>query len=152
MAAVCVAAISVSNPPLFFALRLLYIDNPAIGSWILPRIPGIPDYLRHGVLSHLFEPSMSATDVPAPSSSPAVPEVTGWHTLRLLRRYHWFVFIVGSMAWTLDCIDQQFFTLSRMKAMTDLLADPASDDPRIAEFARSKFDTVKGTEKSAMFQ
>src|ERR1043166_2444864 len=42
---------------------------------------------------------------------------------RTLTREHWFVFIVASLAWFFDCMDQQFFNLGRDGAMTDLLPD-----------------------------
>jgi MFS family permease len=40
---------------------------------------------------------------------------------------HWFVFIVASMAWLFDCLDQQLFLLARGSAMKALL--PAGSDP-----------------------
>ena len=57
---------------------------------------------------------------------PAPAPVTGrwWHGLN---RYHWFVFIVASLGWLFDCLDQQLFTLSRMPAMKALL--PEGRDP-----------------------
>ncbi len=58
--------------------------------------------------------------------TPAPAPVTGrwWHGLN---RYHWFVFIVASLGWLFDCLDQQLFTLSRMPAMKALL--PEGRDP-----------------------
>ncbi|HTV75415.1 MAG TPA: MFS transporter [Candidatus Baltobacteraceae bacterium] len=41
----------------------------------------------------------------------------------LFNRYHWSVFIVASLAWLFDCLDQQVFNLSRDGAVDDLLAD-----------------------------
>ncbi len=41
-----------------------------------------------------------------------------WH--KLLTREHWFVFIVASLAWLFDCMDQQFFNLARDGAMEAL--------------------------------
>jgi len=38
-----------------------------------------------------------------------------------LNRYHWFVFIVASLAWLFDCLDQQLFLLARESALTHLL-------------------------------
>jgi MFS family permease len=38
-----------------------------------------------------------------------------------LTGYHWFVFIMASMAWVFDCLDQQIFILARNSAMTNLL-------------------------------
>jgi MFS family permease len=42
---------------------------------------------------------------------------------RSLNRYHWSVFIVASLAWLFDCLDQQIFNLSRDGAVEDLLGD-----------------------------
>jgi len=58
--------------------------------------------------------------------TPAPEPITGrwWHGLN---RYHWFVFIVASLGWLFDCLDQQLFTLSRMPAMKALL--PEGHDP-----------------------
>src|ERR1700722_3830919 len=75
--------------------------------------------------------SMSITNTPA-VSLPA-PEVSGWRTLGLLNRYHWFVFIVASMAWILDCMDQQLFNLARASAVAELMPLPTRDDPLVAE-------------------
>jgi len=44
---------------------------------------------------------------------------------RLLNREHWYVFVVASLAWMFDCLDQQFFNLARDAAMEDLLGDKA---------------------------
>jgi MFS family permease len=76
---------------------------------------------------------MSITNTP-PASLP-VPEVSGWRTLGLLNRYHWFVFIVASMAWILDCMDQQLFNLARASAVAELMPLPTRDDPLVAERA-----------------
>lgn len=46
---------------------------------------------------------------------------------RGLNRYHWFVFIIASLAWMFDCLDQQLFILARPAAMKALL--PADTDP-----------------------
>jgi MFS family permease len=39
---------------------------------------------------------------------------------RTFNRDHWFVFIVASLAWMFDCMDQQFFNLARDGAMEQL--------------------------------
>jgi hypothetical protein len=44
-----------------------------------------------------------------------------------LTPYHWFVFIVASLAWLFDCLDQQLFLLARNSAMKALL--PEGMDP-----------------------
>jgi MFS family permease len=51
--------------------------------------------------------------------SPAQP---WWRTFN---RYHWSVFIIASLAWLFDCLDQQVFNLSRDGAVEDLLVDKA---------------------------
>jgi MFS family permease len=53
------------------------------------------------------------------SSTPAQP---WWRTFN---REHWFVFIVASLAWLFDCMDQQFFNLARDSAMEALIPDKA---------------------------
>ena len=57
-------------------------------------------------------------DVPPPVA-PADPQAGRWYSH--MTRYHWFVFSVASMAWVLDCMDQQLFTVSRDAAITELL-------------------------------
>ncbi len=42
---------------------------------------------------------------------------------RAFNRYHWCVFVVASLAWLFDCLDQQVFNLSRDGAVEDLLGD-----------------------------
>src|SRR5438477_10404983 len=46
---------------------------------------------------------------------------------RQLNRYHWFVFLVASLAWMFDCLDQQIFILARNSAITAL--SPVGTDP-----------------------
>jgi MFS family permease len=50
--------------------------------------------------------------------APETPSQPWW---RLLTREHWFVFIVASLAWLFDCLDQQLFNLARDGAMEDLV-------------------------------
>jgi MFS family permease len=51
---------------------------------------------------------------------------------------HWFVFIVASLAWLFDCLDQQLFILARNSAMQSLL--PAGMDTKLyAGYATSIF-------------
>jgi MFS family permease len=47
---------------------------------------------------------------------------------RELTRYHWFVFVVASLGWLFDTMDQQLFNLSRAPALSDLLAMPPGSD------------------------
>jgi MFS family permease len=50
---------------------------------------------------------------------------------RSFNRHHWYIFIVASLAWLFDCLDQQVFNLSRDGAVDDLLRDKS----RVTEFA-----------------
>jgi len=47
---------------------------------------------------------------------------------RELTRYQWFVFLVASLGWLFDTMDQQLFTMARKPAVTRLL-DVAPGDP-----------------------
>ena len=49
---------------------------------------------------------------------------------RSFDRSHWFVFIVASLAWLFDCLDQQLFNLARDNAMDALVVEKA----RASEF------------------
>src|SRR4051812_9075374 len=44
---------------------------------------------------------------------------------RTFTRHHWSIFVVASLAWLFDCLNQQIFNLSRDGAMEDLIADKA---------------------------
>jgi MFS family permease len=78
---------------------------------------------------------MSQPDPISAPGTPArfIPTRTGWASLKDLTGYQWFVFIVCCLAWDMDCLDQQLFTLARRPAMTDLLPKVTTDDPRFAE-------------------
>ncbi|MCL2347586.1 MAG: MFS transporter, partial [Planctomycetaceae bacterium] len=61
------------------------------------------------------------------SSSPADFDdaATPWY--RLLSKYHWFVFLVCSLGWAFDCMDQHLFTAMRKPALTDLMPGISAD-------------------------
>jgi len=44
---------------------------------------------------------------------------TSWY--RELTGYHWLVFIVCTVSWVFDCLDQRLFILARGRALSDLL-------------------------------
>src|SRR5208282_183492 len=52
---------------------------------------------------------------------------------RELTRYQWFVFVVASLGWLFDTMDQQLFNLARKPAITALLG-VQSNDPRVDEY------------------
>src|SRR3954465_10340937 len=62
-----------------------------------------------------------------PGLATAAPLERPWW--KHLNRYHWFVFVVASLAWLFDCLDQQLFLLARNGAMKALL--PAGADLKL---------------------
>ena len=58
-----------------------------------------------------------------------------WHSLN---RYHWHIFVVASLAWLFDCLDQQVFNLSRDGAVEDLIANK-SHATEFASYTTSVF-------------
>ena len=55
-----------------------------------------------------------------------------------LTRYQWFVFIVASLGWLFDTMDQQLFNLARQPAMAELIGSTPGDPTaagRVAEAA-----------------
>jgi MFS family permease len=79
-----------------------------------------------------------ATGASSPASYPMTsPSNTGFAWWRLLNRYQWFVLIVASLGWLLDCMDQQLFNLARVPAMKELLKASLGTAPtpsQVAEF------------------
>ena len=70
-------------------------------------------------------------------STTATPDASApWY--KQMTKYHWFVFIVSSLAWLFDCLDQQLFLLARNSAMTALLA-PGMDPIKYGGYATSIF-------------
>jgi MFS family permease len=64
----------------------------------------------------LDEPKLQATT----ETGPWWREMTG---------YHWFVFLVASLAWLFDCLDQRLFSLARIPALATLMhSTPADKD------------------------
>jgi MFS family permease len=60
-----------------------------------------------------FEDARAAKVTPSPDAGPWWKE---------LSRYQWFVFVVASLGWLFDTMDQQLFTLARKPAVTELLS------------------------------
>jgi MFS family permease len=69
---------------------------------------------------------MHAPDLPAPPEKTFADEP--WY--RQLTRYHWFVFIVASLGWLFDTMDQQLFNLARTPAIAQLAGPAASPTER----------------------
>jgi MFS family permease len=60
-----------------------------------------------------------------PADTALASEVRGpWW--RELTSYHWFVFVVASLSWVLDCMDQQLFNLARKSAVTELMGSASA--------------------------
>lgn len=55
-----------------------------------------------------------------------------WH--QGLKPYHWWVFIIGALAWLFDCADQRIFMLARSPALSELLSMPQTH-PRVVDLA-----------------
>ena len=53
------------------------------------------------------------------------PSDLKWY--KLLNNYQWFVFVVASLGWLFDTMDQQLFNLARMPAIADLLGTKLGD-------------------------
>ena len=68
--------------------------------------------------------------------APKAAETVAWY--RELTRYQWLVFIVASLGWMFDTMDQQLFNLARRPAIIDLMkvlpGDPAGA-ARVAEYS-----------------
>jgi MFS family permease len=58
---------------------------------------------------------------------------------KLLTRYHWFVFVVCSLGWLFDTMDQQLFNIARTPAVRALRADDPQSVGRYAGYATSIF-------------
>jgi MFS family permease len=63
-------------------------------------------------------------DVPPGSDMSDRPSGPWW---RQLSGYHWFVFLVASLAWLFDCLDQRLFSLARIPALANLMGKPPTD-------------------------
>jgi MFS family permease len=70
--------------------------------------------------------------------TPPSPNPQPWW--RAFNSYHWFVFVVASLAWLFDCLDQQVFNLSRDGAVEDLVGDK-SRATELAAYTTSFFLT-----------
>jgi MFS family permease len=79
-----------------------------------------------------FDATPSASTTPTPRGSGPEP---AWY--RTLDGYQWFVFVVASLGWLFDTMDQQLFNLARLPAVAELLhtrvGDPATVN-RVKEF------------------
>lgn len=70
---------------------------------------------------------MAFENIPAANAqNESEPNPGAWY--RGLTRYHWFVFVVASLGWLFDTMDQQLFNLARNSAITELLGRGANAD------------------------
>jgi MFS family permease len=76
------------------------------------------------------------------SAPPSAADDRPWW--RLLNGYQWFVFIVASLGWLCDTMDQQLFNIARRPAMMALLEQPEPEGPdgTLSESQRKDFDKV----------
>lgn len=54
-------------------------------------------------------------------------DLSGLPWWRQLTGYHWFVFLVATLAWMFDCLDQRLFSLARIPALASLMQKPPTD-------------------------
>ena len=78
---------------------------------------------------------MHFEDPPGTRRPASTSNVPWW---KELTRYQWFVFIVASLGWLFDTMDQQLFTLARKPAITELLTVPGGPPPVLGLGRRSK--------------
>ncbi len=71
-------------------------------------------------------------------TQPASPSTLQGPWYKDLTPYHWFVFLIASLAWLFDCLDQQLFLLARNSAMAALLPD-GMDPKEYGGYATSIF-------------
>ena len=69
---------------------------------------------------------MHFNETPSPTPSAGRRDTPWW---KGLSRYQWFVFIVASMGWLFDTMDQQLFNLARKPAVTELLTVTPNTPP-----------------------
>src|SRR5271156_1869090 len=60
---------------------------------------------------------------PEVSVAPPAIEADDTPWWRLLNRYHWFVFVVATLGWMFDTMDQQLFNIARTPAIRKLQPD-----------------------------
>jgi MFS family permease len=78
---------------------------------------------------------MHFSDTDSPAKAAGRTDGPWW---KGLSSYQWFVFIVASMGWLFDTMDQQLFNLARMPAVTQLLTVSPDKPPAsgtVAEYA-----------------
>jgi len=69
---------------------------------------------------------MHFEDAPATRPPGRLKDVPWW---KGLTRYQWFVFVVASLGWLFDTMDQQLFNLARKPAVTELLTSVPDAPP-----------------------
>ena len=69
---------------------------------------------------------------PAQPASP-ITDDRPWY--KTLNGYQWFVFVVASLGWLFDTMDQQLFNLARLPAIAELLGTKVGD-PKTAEMVK----------------
>jgi MFS family permease len=69
---------------------------------------------------------MHFEDASAPQIAAGQNNLPWWKDLT---RYQWFVFVVASLGWLFDTMDQQLFNLARKPAVTELLAAGSTSPP-----------------------
>jgi MFS family permease len=78
---------------------------------------------------------MHISDTPstAPEKSAGGPPAAAGPWWREMNRYHWFVFVVASLGWLFDTMDQQLFNIAKKPAVYDLLEKERGQKPSEGE-------------------
>ncbi len=73
--------------------------------------------------------------IPEPTPAPALRDSTSDPWYVGLSRYQWFVFVVATLGWLFDTMDQQLFNLARVSAVRTLLHVSPGDTSRAGEIS-----------------
>jgi predicted MFS family arabinose efflux permease len=73
------------------------------------------------------------SSLPAKKSSGDAALFTSGPWWRELNRYHWFVFVIASLGWMFDCLDQQLFNIAKKPAIAELLEKERGQKPSDGE-------------------
>jgi len=76
------------------------------------------------------------------SSTETDTKKVAWY--RELKTYHWIVFLVCSLGWAFDCMDQHLFTVIRANAVSDLMGISSASKEAASTAANATFIMIIG--------
>lgn len=77
-----------------------------------------------------IDDGLSPPSKKTPADAAVLPSGPWW---RELNRYHWFVFVVASLGWLFDTMDQQLFNIARRPAVRTVLINETGQVPSDGE-------------------